>query len=85
MQTGISELKTNTENGVKITENDRDKAEVLVEFFSSVFTKEPEGEIPNLQSLVFRVKFVDPLSFFLFGHCIVCLFRSSIYGFWLSL
>ena len=27
----------------------RDKAEVLAEFFSSVFTKEPEGEIPNLQ------------------------------------
>jgi hypothetical protein len=48
-KSGISELKTNTENGVKIIENDRDKTEVLVEFFSSVFTKEPEGEIPNLQ------------------------------------
>jgi hypothetical protein len=48
-KSGISELKTNTENGKKITENDRDKAEVLAEFFSSVFTKEPEGEIPNLQ------------------------------------
>ena len=48
-KSGISELKTNTENGVKIIEIDRDKAEVLAEFFSSVFTKEPEGEIPNLQ------------------------------------
>ena len=45
----ISELRTNTENGVKITENDRDKTEVLAGFFSSVFTKEPEGEIHNLQ------------------------------------
>ena len=26
-----------------------DKADVLAEFFSSVFSKEPEGEIPNLQ------------------------------------
>jgi chromatin remodeling complex protein RSC6 len=32
-KSGISELKTNTENGVKITENDRDKAEVLAEFY----------------------------------------------------
>jgi hypothetical protein len=48
-KSGISELKTKTENGVKIIENDRDKTEVLAEFFSSVFTKEPEGKIPNLQ------------------------------------
>jgi hypothetical protein len=46
---GISELKTNTENGVKTTENDGDKAEVLAEFFGSAFIKEPEGEIPNFQ------------------------------------
>ena len=48
-KSAISELNRNTENGVKITENDTDKAEVLAELFSSVFTKEPEGYIPNLQ------------------------------------
>jgi hypothetical protein len=54
-KSGISELKTNTENGVKITENDRDKAEVLAEFFSSVFTNEPEGLlIFNIKETKFR-------------------------------
>jgi hypothetical protein len=31
------------------TPDDWDKTEVLAKFFSSVFTKEPEREIPNLQ------------------------------------
>ena len=32
-----------------LTQNDEEKATVLAEFFNTVFTREPEGEIPNIQ------------------------------------
>ena len=42
--TGISELKFKTEEGEeRKTTTDKEKAEVLASFFSSVFTIEPEG------------------------------------------
>jgi hypothetical protein len=32
---------------LKKTDDDKTKAEILAKYFSSVFTEEPEGEIPN--------------------------------------
>lgn len=31
------------------TKNDKEKATVLAEFFNTVFTREPEGEVLNIQ------------------------------------
>ena len=47
---GITELQfseTDTTKGT--TKNDKDKAEVLSKFFSSVFTEEPDGEVPSME------------------------------------
>ena len=40
-----------------ITKNDKEKTEVLVDYFSSVFTNEPPGEIPHLDD----IEIEDPL------------------------
>jgi hypothetical protein len=49
---GVSDLKyTDPEtNQNKTTESDREKAEVLVNFFSTVFTTEPDGELPRFDT-----------------------------------
>ncbi len=46
---GVSELHVdpNDENS-EITDSDGEKAEILAKFFSSVFTREPDGDIPSL-------------------------------------
>jgi hypothetical protein len=51
-KSGISELKYKKENGEdNKTSTDKEKAEVLAIFFSSVFTNEPDGEIPNIEPI----------------------------------
>ena len=51
-KSGISELKYKKENGEENkTSTDKENAEVLANFFSSVFTNEPDGEIPNIEPI----------------------------------
>ena len=52
----IHQLKTKTKEGVgnnrqnsKLVETDKERAEVLPNYFSSVFTKEPAGPLPTLE------------------------------------
>ena len=56
---GISELHTKRDNSTFIAESDEDKAEVLSDFLSSVFTKEPTGDLPNLRQREFSAKLSD--------------------------
>ncbi|KAK6167371.1 hypothetical protein SNE40_021416 [Patella caerulea] len=57
---GIAELKTKQENGeIKTTKSEQEKAEVLAEFFTSVFTVEPEGEIPGIEERIIHQKFIN--------------------------
>ena len=55
----ISELHTKRQDSTFIAESDEDKAEVLSDFFSSVFTKEPSGELPNLKQRNYTTKSSD--------------------------
>jgi hypothetical protein len=46
---GIGDLFTDpSDNKSEVTSDDRDKANILSKFFSSVFTKEPKGVVPEL-------------------------------------
>ena len=48
-KSGIGELITVNSDGIQETaKTDGEKAEVLANFYSSVFTREPEGDIPEL-------------------------------------
>jgi hypothetical protein len=58
-KSGICELSTEV-NGETITaRTDREKADMLADFFSSVFTHEPQGDIPLLPDATFQHMFVD--------------------------
>ena len=41
---------------LKKTDDDKTKAEILAKYFSSVFTEEPEGEIPNQNPINIKEK-----------------------------
>jgi hypothetical protein len=48
-KSGISELKYINDKGEsKLTKGDSEKAEALAKFFRSVFTQEPNGELPHI-------------------------------------
>ena len=50
-KTGVSDLEmpgSDGGNGNRTTQSDKEKAEVLSAFFTSVFTVEPEGEVPTI-------------------------------------
>jgi hypothetical protein len=50
-KSGIGELKTTNSNGeVETAKTDKEKAEVLANFYSSVFTREHGGDIPQLET-----------------------------------
>ena len=42
-------LKDHTKPNSEFAESDKEKAEILADYFSSVFTKEPEGPVPKLE------------------------------------
>ena len=48
-RTGIPDLQLNSPNNITYTKNDQEKANILQEFFSSVFTEEPPGDPPYFE------------------------------------
>ena len=59
-KSGISELKyKNKEGSITTTKGDKEKAEVLAEFFTSVFTNEPDGELPHIDRVPVQKPFID--------------------------
>ena len=58
-KTGIAELHTKIGNHTIVSSQDKDKAETLAEFFGSVFTKESEENMPNLEPSVYGTKSDD--------------------------
>ena len=51
----IADLNKNTVDSEEVlTTTEQEKAQVLAEFFSSVFTREPDTEIPTLPIKIFR-------------------------------
>ena len=48
MSVGVSPLVNPETN--ELTKNESEQAEVLAYYFTSVFTKEPDGDIPMLQN-----------------------------------
>lgn len=59
-RTGIAELHVK-DNGVlkHVAKSDEEKAEALVDFFSSVFVQEPVGEVPKLPEKEIKEVFID--------------------------
>ena len=46
----IPDLEYKLNNATKLTSSDKEKAEVLSSFFASVFTKEPAGDLLNMET-----------------------------------
>jgi hypothetical protein len=56
----VSELKYTDGNGeIKTTINDKEKAEVLTNFFTSVVTVEPDGALPDISNIQIDQPFED--------------------------
>ena len=52
---GVSDLKKDTKNPKSpVTTSDKEKAEVLGQFFTTVFVEEPDGNIPLLDTRTLR-------------------------------
>ena len=53
-RSGISELHDTNDGKTFIASSDQEKAEVLAKYFTSVFTNERDGNLPNLENIVFQ-------------------------------
>ena len=58
-KTGIADLELVTENGTTMAKNDADKAEMLSNFFQSVYTEEPTGAVPTAPHINIMHPFQD--------------------------
>ena len=60
-KSGIGELKTTNSNGeVDTAKTDKEKEEVLANFYSGVFTRsEPNGDIPQLEACQIQYPFTE--------------------------
>ena len=59
-KSGIGELKTTNSNGeVETAKTDKEKAEVLANFYSNLFTREPDGDIPQLEACQIQYPFTE--------------------------
>ena len=59
-KSGIGELKATNSNGeVKTAKTDKEKAEVLANFYSRLFTREPDGDIPQLEAYQIQYPFTE--------------------------
>lgn len=59
-KSGIGELKTTNSNGeVDTAKTDKEKTEVLANFYSNVFTREPDGDIPQLEACQIQYPFTE--------------------------
>ena len=57
---GIGELYTDPANTKsETTEDDGKKAQIFADYFSSVFTKEPAGNIPELENKIITNAMID--------------------------
>ena len=50
---GIPDLETKIGDSTSYTKNDQEKADLLQEYFSSVFTDEPLGDLPNFPKRIY--------------------------------
>ena len=52
---GVSDLNTDSKDPKsRLTDSDREKADVLGHFFAGVFTIEPDGDIPHIPPVKLR-------------------------------
>jgi hypothetical protein len=61
-KTGVSELHDKSESGTFIASSDGDKAEILANFFSSVFTDEDVNNLPKMEKRNSDIATDEPFS-----------------------
>jgi hypothetical protein len=58
-KSGIGELKTNSNGEIDTAKTSKEKAEVLANFYSRVFTRKPDGDIPQLEPCQIQYPFTE--------------------------
>ena len=61
-KTGVSELHDKSESSTFIASSDGDKAEILADFFSSVFTDEGVNNLPKMEQRNSDIATDEPFS-----------------------